>query len=159
MRRHGILLVCAETAVAFRDKCGLLLIDPGLALETQSTYAGSIFRHQLRRRTKGTECLQAAVLRHRSLVTRAKGPANSVFRRRTSSWDLHRELSSRAATSTTANSGHHFYPSSPPAAQRAKETPPPLVALSNCRALADAGWGSRNQGVALLHNTTCSKPQ
>ncbi|UKZ66378.1 uncharacterized protein TrAtP1_007554 [Trichoderma atroviride] len=110
MRRHGILLVCAETAVAFRDKCGLLLIDPRLVLETQITCTGSIFRHQLRRRTK-------------------------------------------------ANSGHHFYPSSPPAAQRAKETPPPLVALSNCRALADAGWGSRNQGVALLHNTTCSKPQ
>lgn len=49
MRRHGILLDCAETAVAFRDKCGLLLIDPGFVLETQVHTMGSIFRHQLRR--------------------------------------------------------------------------------------------------------------
>ncbi|KAL7971979.1 hypothetical protein HDV63DRAFT_309138 [Trichoderma sp. SZMC 28014] len=57
--------------------------------------------------------------------------------------------------------GHHFYPSSPhprPLSD-AKETPLPLSPLSNCRALADAGWGSSNQGVALLHNTICSKPQ
>lgn len=106
MRRHGILLVCPETAVAFRDKCGLLLIDPGLVLETQvhtrehlSPSAASV-RHPCRitcfekltreiacRRTKGTECLQAAVLRHRSLVTRAKAQPTLSFAEETSSWE------------------------------------------------------------------------
>lgn len=39
---HGALLVCAETAIAFRDKCGLLLIDLGLVLETYTREASSL---------------------------------------------------------------------------------------------------------------------
>jgi hypothetical protein len=209
MRRHGILLVCAETAVAFRDKCGLLLKDPRLVLETQvHTYTGAIFRHQLRmstcfgkltreiacRRTKGTECLQAAVLRHRSLVTKEPKPSQLCpLPKKQAPGNLHRQLSSSFPSSPAELLGPTSHargrpvchvvsslcippmdlvsdPSrsyrapllpllSPPAAQRAKETPLPLSPLSNCRALADAGWGSPNQGVALLHNTICSEPQ
>ncbi|KAL6904194.1 hypothetical protein GGI43DRAFT_313587 [Trichoderma evansii] len=64
MREYGILLVCAETAVAFRDKCGLLLIDPGLVLETytgaSSLSGASVPLHDyvLRKADKG-DCMQA----------------------------------------------------------------------------------------------------
>lgn len=64
MHGYGIRLVCAETAVAFCDKCGLFLIDPGLVLKTytgaSSLSAASAPLHDYvpRKADKG-DCMQA----------------------------------------------------------------------------------------------------
>jgi hypothetical protein len=61
MRGYGISLVCAETAVAFRDKCGLLLIARAvlkLTREHLSYQPVPLHDYVLRKADKG-DCMQA----------------------------------------------------------------------------------------------------